>query len=191
MMLHPDYATIELRRCYVPNCIVPHDPQPMISVCTVTVEGLSRRTLMGEEEWDVIEEYTSWIWFFDRDGFRAASHLARCILRLGEILYGVSAREPTKCGIDGEPGKLVVSLSAHHTEGGQRNAPSDERRNCRCAVEEAGISPASVQPARMQPAQCPLRADLQVLATRLEAVERRHPLPPNSLSFSRSGPRFR
>lgn len=137
MMLHPDHATIELRRCYVPNCIVPHDPQPMISVCTVTVEELSRRTLMGEEEWDVIEEYTSWIWFFDRDGFRAALHLARRILWSGEVLYGVSAREPTKCAIDGEPGKLVVSLSAHHTEGEQRKAPSDERMACRCAVREA------------------------------------------------------
>lgn len=112
------YPARDLRRAFIPRIQQPHAPQPMIEVATVTDEEIARRVAGGEEGIDVAIEHTSWIWFFDRDGYRRASGLARMIAR-GLKVAGVRPGDVQVAGPceRGARNDVVLLLSAHHVAG--------------------------------------------------------------------------
>lgn len=90
---------------------------PMLSVVTVSDDEISDRVALGEFSFDVIEEHASWIWFRDRESFRAAYRVARMIARGGCFSYSLvpgvlyDVRE-----IGGRPCALIMKASAHHIQ---------------------------------------------------------------------------
>ena len=105
--------------------VEPHRPRPgdvcdirvgVIEACTATNREIEERIACGEFSGDVINEYTTWLWFCDRESFRWAWCLARLICNRSAKLRGVPAGE--ECGvkdIDGwaTPG-LGILASGHH-----------------------------------------------------------------------------
>lgn len=105
-------ARINMWRCCVPgyDCSA-----PMIAVSTASDDEISARVDLGEFDWDILEEHTSWLWFSDRDGFRFAYSVARLILS-GKIFSGIKSREVIWANIDDgrRISTLALNMSAHH-----------------------------------------------------------------------------
>jgi len=89
---------------------------PMIDICTVTDEEMSDRTSHGIEEIDVIEEFSSSIWFAGRSGFKDAWAIVRRIAS-GDVLPSnfQSGHIFTLTEDHSDPGSiLIIDPSVHH-----------------------------------------------------------------------------
>lgn len=109
---------IDMWRCYVPGRPelgrVPH-----ISVLTLSDDEIRDRNNAGEDAGDLIHDYSSYFWFSDRAGYRAAARIARIISKGGQLDGAVEPRVLGDCDFAfGEAVDIMVDLSEHHLAGG-------------------------------------------------------------------------
>lgn len=133
--------------------VLPHRPQSgevrevrlgVVEACTATDREIEDRMADGEFSFDVIDEHTSWLWFCDRQSFRAAWRVARLVCNRNVRLTGIVAGE--ECfvrDIDGQeaPG-LSVLASAHHVAASQQS-DSPERGGASVMGGERAALPAT------------------------------------------------
>lgn len=95
-----EWAGIAMWRAHIPG-----EPAgvilPMLAVCTVPDAAL----VPDVDNVDVAEEYTSWVWFYDRATWRLAYRMARMIAR-GHRFHGGLL-----------PNYVSADLSRHHVDG--------------------------------------------------------------------------
>lgn len=90
-----------------------------IDVCTATNLEIADRTEGGEFSFDVIDEHMTYLWFRDRDSFRAAWRLARLICSQGLKMANIAPGKAfSLVEIEGRSSSgVIVQASSHHVAG--------------------------------------------------------------------------
>lgn len=115
-IIERDGGFFHLRRDHgwlLPGC----DLGAMIEVCTATDSEIVERSAHGEDDFDIMDEHTSRLWFTGRAGFEVAWRIARAIARRKFELVGMAPGEFGAITVNGEtvPG-LTGMFSAHHIQ---------------------------------------------------------------------------